>query len=250
MRGRPKRDVERLHRGEATVQTTQLMGTSRMVSADGAFYDLSPAVSQALQSIECPVYYPTGAVLFVEMQASRGVFFLLRGRIKLSVCAPDGKTNILRVAEAGDVVGAAAAVSNRPYETTAETLEPCEISFLRQNDLLRLMRQYNEFAIRMAEYLSREYNSTCREIRSRMHATASGKLARLLVGWLDKNGEAEAPGQMKFVLTHDEIAEMIGTSRETVTRLLTQFKRKQFIRRNGSSLVVLNRAALESMTAP
>jgi CRP/FNR family cyclic AMP-dependent transcriptional regulator len=232
------------------VQTTQLMGTSKMVSGCGAFYDFSPAVSQALQSIECPVSYPTGAVLFVETQPSRGVFLLLRGRIKLSVCARDGKTFILRVAEAGDAVGVAAAVSNRSYETTAETLEPCEISFIRQSDLLRLMRQYNEFAIRMAEYVSREYNSTCREICGRMRVTASGKLARLLVGWLDKNGEAKAPGQMKFALTHDEIAEMIGTSRETVTRLFAEFQRKQFIQRNGSTLVVRNRGALESMIAP
>ena len=233
------------------MQTTQLMGTSKMVSASGAFPDFSAAVSQALQSVECTIHYPAGAVLFVQSQPSRGVFFLSRGRIKLSVCARDGKTFILRVAEAGDAVGAAAAVSNRSYETTAETLEPCEISFIRQSDLLRLMRQYNEFAIRMAEYLSREYNTTCREIFTRMLSeTASGRLARLLVGWLDKNGEAKAPGQMKFALTHEEIAEMIGTSRETVTRLFTEFKRKQFIQRNGSNLVVRNRAALESMMAP
>jgi len=233
------------------VQTTQLMRTNQMASASGAFYDFSPAVSQALQSAECTMHYPTGAVLFVESQPSRGVYFLSRGRIKLYVCARDGKTFILRVAEAGDAVGAAAAVCNRSYETTAETLEPCDISFIRQSDLLRLMRQYNEFAIRMAEYLSREYNTTCREIFTRMLSeSASGRLARLLVGWLDKNGEAKVPGQMKFVLTHDEIAEMIGTSRETVTRLFTEFKRKQFIQRNGSTLVVRNRGALESMIAP
>jgi CRP/FNR family transcriptional regulator, cyclic AMP receptor protein len=214
------------------------------------FCDFSPAVSQALQSIECTTYYPTGAVLFVESQPSQGVYFLSRGRIKLSVCARNGKTFILRVAEAGDAVGVGAAVCNRPYEATAETLERCAISFIRQSDVLRLMRQYNEFAIRMAEHLSREYNSTCREIRSRMHFTASGRLARFLVGWLDKNGEAEVPGQMKLVITHEEIAEMIGTSRETVTRLFTQFKRKQFIQRNGVNLVVRDRAALESMMAP
>lgn len=233
------------------MQTTQLMRTNQMVSASGAFYDFSPALSQALQSVECTIHYPAGAVLFVQSQPSRGVYFLSRGRIKLSVCARDGKTFILRVAEAGDAVGAGAAVCNRSYETTAETVEPCEISFIRQSDLLRLMRQYNEFAIRMAEYLSREYNTTCREIFTRMLSeSASGRLARLLVGWLDKNGEAKVPGQMKFVLTHEEIAEMIGTSRETVTRLFTEFKRKHFIHRNGSTLIVRNRAALESMMAP
>lgn len=233
------------------MQATQLMRTNQMVSPSGAFYDFSPAVSQALQSVECTIHYPAGAVLFVQSQPSRGVYFLSRGRIKLSVCARDGKTFILRVAEAGDAVGAGAAVCNRAYETSAETVEPCEISFIRQTDLLRLMRQYNEFAIRMAECLSREYNTTCREIFTRMLSeSASGRLARLLVGWLDKNGEAKVPGQMKFVLTHEEIAEMIGTSRETVTRLFTEFKRKHFIQRNGSTLIVRNRGALESMMAP
>jgi len=235
---------------EATVQTTQLMGTSKTVSACGALYDFSPAVSQALQSIECTVHYPAGAVLFVQSQPSLGVYFLSRGRIKFSVCARDGKTFILRVAEAGDAVGAAAAVTNRAYETTAETMEPCKLSFIRQNDFLRLMRQYNEFAIRMAEHLSREYNATCREICTRMLSdTASERLARFLVGWLDKNGEVNAPGRMKFVLTHEEIAQMIGLSRETVTRVFTGFRKKQFIQQKGSTLVVRNRAALESMIA-
>ena len=233
------------------MQTTQLMGTSKMVPARGAFSDFSPAVSQALHSVECTLSCPTGAVLFAEAQPARGVYFLTRGRIKLSVCARDGKTFILRIAEPADAVGVGAAVCNGLYEATAETLEPCEISFIRQGDLLRLMRQYNEFAIRMAEHLSREYNTTCREIFTRMLSeTASGRLARLLVGWLDKNGEANAPSQMKFVLTHEEIAQMIGTSRETVTRLFTEFKRRQFIQRNGSTLVVRNRGALESMIAP
>jgi len=113
------------------------------------------------------------------------------------------------------------------------------------------MRQHNEFAIRMAEHLSREYHTTCREILARMLSeSAGGRLARLLVGWLDKNGESRLPGRMQFLLTHEEIAEMIGTSRETVTRLFTEFKRKQFTQRNGSTLVVRNRGALESMMAP
>jgi len=212
------------------------------------FRDFSPALRNALESVQCITYYPAGAVLFVESQPSRGVFFLSRGRIKLSVCARDGKTLILRVAKPGDALGVGAAVCGRTYEATAETLEACEISFIRPSDLLRLMSQYNEFAMRMAEYLSQEYNSTCRELRSLMLSeSASERLARLLVGWLDTNGDTKHRGQMKLTLTHEEIAQMIGTSRETVTRLLTGFRKKQFVQRHGSTIVVCNRGALESL---
>lgn len=212
------------------------------------FRDFSPALRNALESVQCITYYPAGAVLFVESQPSRGVFFLSRGRIKLSVCARDGKTLILRVAQPGDALGVGAAVSGRTYEVTAETLDPCEISFIRPNDLLRLMSQYNEFAIHITEYLSQEYNSTCRELRSLMLSeSASERLARLLVGWLDTNGNTKQRDQIKLALTHEEIAQMIGTSRETVTRLLTGFKKKQFVQQHGSTIVVRNRGALESL---
>jgi CRP/FNR family cyclic AMP-dependent transcriptional regulator len=212
------------------------------------FRDFSPALRNALESVQCITYYPAGAVLFMESQPSRGVFLLSRGRIKLSVCARDGKTLILRVAQPGEALGVGAAVCNRVYEATAETLEPCEISFIRPSDLLRLMSQYNEFALRMAEYLSHDYNSTCRELRSLMLSeSASARLARLLVEWLDTNGDAKHRDQMKLTLTHEEIAQMIGTSRETVTRLLTEFRKKQFVQRHGSTMVVHNRGALESL---
>lgn len=228
----------------------QQVATEENSSLRQTFREFSPAVCQALESITFTTTYPTGAVLFVEGQTPRGVFFLSKGRVKLSVCARDGKTLILRIAEPGEVLGVGAALPNGPYEATAETLEPCEISFVRQSDLQRLMRTYNDFAMRMAEHLSFEYNSTCREIRNLLLSdSASEKLARLLVDWMDKHSEPRHPGQLKLSLTHEEIAQMIGTSRETVTRLFALFKKKQLIQQNGATLVVRDRTALQALIA-
>ena len=192
--------------------------------------------------------YPTGAVLFTEAEAPRGVFAVLRGRVKLSVCASDGRTLILRLAEAGEILGVAAAVSGHEYEATAETQKPCEISFIRQRDLLRLMRSHGEFALWVTQQLSQDYSSTCREIRDLMLSdSASERLARLLVGWLNQTAESRHSGEMKLALTHEEIGQMIGTSRETVTRLFAGFKKQHLIQQNGATLVVPNRIALESL---
>jgi CRP/FNR family transcriptional regulator, cyclic AMP receptor protein len=77
--------------------------------------------------------------------------------------------------------------------------------------------------------------------------SASEKLARLLVGWLDQRPGSQNPSRMKMRLTHEEIGQMIGTSRETVTRLFAGFKKQHLLEQQGATLVVPNRVALESL---
>jgi CRP/FNR family cyclic AMP-dependent transcriptional regulator len=210
--------------------------------------DLSPVIAAALEQEAITTTYPTGAVLFAEGQSPRGVFIVRRGRVKLSICGSDGRTLILRIVEPGCPLGVAAVVSGRPYEATAETQEPSEISFLRHSDLLRLMRLHGELALWVTQHISADYATTCREIRDLILSdSASEKLARLLVGWLDQNTQARNPSQMKLALTHEEIGQMIGTSRETVSRLFAGFKKQHLIQQSGSTLVIPSRVALEHL---
>ena len=216
--------------------------------ADKTFSDFPPIVSEALEQEAITTTYPTGAVLFAEGQAPRGVFIVRRGRVKLSICSSDGRTLILRIADPGCLLGVAAVVSGRNYEATAETQEPSEVSFLRHTDLVRLMRLHGEFALWVTQHISQDYASTCREIRDLILSdSASEKLARLLVGWLDQNTSARNPSQMKLALTHEEIGQMIGSSRETVSRLFAGFKKQRLIQQTGSTIVIPNRLALENL---
>lgn len=210
--------------------------------------NLPAAAADAVEQAALTTTYPTGAVLFAEGQAQRGVFIVRRGRVKLSVCGSDGRTLILRMVEPSGILGVASAISGRVYEATAETQEPSEVSFLRQADLLRLMRQHGDIALWVTQHLSQDYTTTCREIRDLMLSdSASEKLARLLMGWLDSTVESKQSGHVKMALTHEEIGQMIGTSRETVSRLFAGFKRQRLIQQNGATLVIPNRMALESL---
>jgi CRP/FNR family cyclic AMP-dependent transcriptional regulator len=228
---------------------TQPMRTPQNVrAARTGMSDLPPAVAQSLETVTLTNHYPTGAVLFGEGQSARGIYMLLGGRVKLSVCASDGRTLILRIVEAGEVMGVAATIGDREYEATAEAQEPCEASFVRQSDVLRMMRVHGEFALWVTQRLSHDYSATCREMRTLMlSGSASEKLARLLVGWLDDHADSSTPGRMKMALTHEEIGQMIGTSRETVTRLFAGFKKRRLIEQEGATLVVANRMGLESL---
>jgi CRP/FNR family transcriptional regulator, cyclic AMP receptor protein len=233
---------------EAVMNAQALKLNQAVTEAEGVFGELPPAVVRDLEAVTLTNTYPAGALLFAEADVPRGVFIVVRGRVKLSVCASDGRTLILRIAGPGEALGAASAVSGREYEATAETQETCEISFIRQNDLMRLMRIHGELAFWVTQQLTKDYNYTCREIRTLMLSDSAGeKLARLLVGFLDENTETKRSGRMKLTLTHEEIGQMIGTSRETVTRLFAGFKKKHVIEQNGATLVVANRMALESL---
>ena len=228
---------------------TQVVNNAqKAAAADKGFGNLPSALTDVLEQEAVTTMYPTGAVLFAEGQAPRGVFIVRRGKVKLSICGSDGRTLILRIVDTGCPMGVAAVVSGRPYEATAETQEPCEISFLRQSDLVRLMRLHGELALWATQHISADYASTCREIRDLILSdSASEKLARLLVGWLDQNTDARKPSHMKLALTHEEIGQMIGTSRETVSRLFAGFKKQHLIQQTGSTLVIPNRVALESL---
>lgn len=211
------------------------------------FCDLPGAALQAFENIKYATAYPKGAVLFVEGQAPRGIFVLCKGRVKLSICATDGKTLIVKIAEPGEVLGLSASVSGKPYELTAETIDPCQVNFVKRDDFLRFLKEHPEACFKVAEQLSEKYNTACHEVRSLgLSHSAGEKLARLLLEWSSRNGEsAKQEPRFKLALTHEEIAQMIGTSRETVTRLFADLKRRQILQAKGSTLVIRNKAALK-----
>ena len=106
-----------------------------------------------------------------------------------------------------------------------------------------------ELAVKVAEQLSEKYNVACHEVRSLgLSHSAAEKLAKLLIDWSSKNGESQKQEpRLKLALTHEEIAQMIGTSRETVTRLFADLKKRQILQTKGSTLVIRNKAALRSL---
>ena len=211
--------------------------------------------SEALRSFAAASHlctYPGGAVLFVEGQVPRGAFVLCSGRVKLSTTSREGKVLILKMAEPGDALGLSAVVSGTPYELRAETLEPCQVNFIEREALMKLLEKHVEVGLHTAKALSKEFQSAYRDMHELVLARSSaGKLARLLLSWSgDPERVAEAREiRIRSSLTHEEMAQMIGSSRETVTRLLSELKKKELIRLEGSTLVIRNRTALEALAA-
>ena len=153
----------------------------------------------------------------------------------------------MRIAESGAVLGLSPALTGQPHETSAEMLEAGQINFIRRDHFLSLLHSSAEACLQVAHHLSNDYNSANEQARSLgLSESVAAKLACLLLSWCRQSGRMTPEGiHLKLDLTHSDIAQMIGVSRETVTRLLAELKRAEIIHINGSNLVVRNKRALE-----
>ena len=219
---------------------------------DRLFCDLSHELLAKLQKIKLTSVYPKGALLCLEGHEPRGVFVLCTGRAKLSTASADGKSIILRVAERGDVLGLTAVLSGTSYEATAETLEPTQANFIPRGDFLRFVQANSDVGIRVAQQLTDHCKCAYDEIRSLgLSRSVSERIARLLLQWSThplrpcRKRANEIP--IRVTLTQEEIAQFTGTSRETVSRVLGDFKAKGWLRVNGATWTVLDKPALDHL---
>jgi CRP/FNR family transcriptional regulator len=199
------------------------------------FCNLTPEALADYDAIGIMMSHARGAKLFSEGDPARNVFVICFGQVKISSTSRDGKTMILKIAGPGDVMGLSAVLANVPHEVTAEAIEPCQVKTVRKQEFVDFLGRHGIASMHAAQSLSGEYLTVFHDAkRLALSGSAAGRLARLLLDW----------GR-----SHEEIANMAGTSRETVTRLLNQFRRDEWITIKGASLTITQPDQLERLTA-
>jgi CRP/FNR family transcriptional regulator, cyclic AMP receptor protein len=210
--------------------------------------DLSKRSRRDLDAMSHTGLYPRGAKLFAEGQHPQGVFILCSGLAKLIIGSRSGRS-LMRIAEQGEILGLSATLSGDPYESSAEMLDAGQVNFIRRDHFLNFLNDQPEAGLRVAQDLSNLYMAVHEQVRALvLSESVAEKLAKLLISWCNKNGRQTERGiHLKLTLTHGEIAQMIGASRETVTRLLGELRNSEIIQLKGSSLIINDKAALEGL---
>lgn len=184
------------------------------------FCNFSVHAGKRLNDIKSATVYPKGAVLFIEGQQPIGVFVLCAGTVKLSTSSGEGKRIITKLSKPGDLLGLNAVVSNRPYEVSAEMMEPGQVSFIARASLFKLLDDHGEVVLREIEQLNCNYY-TAHEVIRTLGLAVSDRVSKFLPSHHNASSQ--------IMLTQEEIAESIGTTRNTVTRLLSEFRKRQLI---------------------
>jgi len=214
----------------------------------GFFHRLTPSALKYLDAVKIVSTYPQDAILFHEEDAPRGIYILCDGQLKLSVSSSEGKTLILRIARPGEVLGLMATLSNAPYEMTAAALNTCQVTFVCRDAFLRFLARHPEAYGAVVSQLGAHYQIACEQLRALgLGASAPEKLAKLFLDFSDQGEKTKEGTRVRFPLTHEEIGECIGTTRETVSRTISQFKSEHLIDLRGSTLLIQNRNGLENL---
>lgn len=212
------------------------------------FCKMSEEAREFLIANSVPVEYPRGTVMFREGDVSESVYVVCSGRFKVSTTSQEGRTLILRIATSGEVLGMSAAMSDVPHETSAEALEPCRVRIMRGRAFQTLLRDFPQAAVGAARTLAAEYRAAFDEARRiALPETPAGRVACLLLDWMAKSERKSSTITMP--LTHDEVASMTATTRETVTRTFSRFKKDGLIQIRGVALTVLQPNVLQQLSA-
>jgi CRP/FNR family transcriptional regulator len=209
---------------------------------EGLFCQLPHGPLAELNNLRQTAFYPKGALLFVEGQPTRGLFLICAGQAKLYVNSQEGQSLTLRIVEPGEVLCLSSLIADEPYPATAETSCPSQVSFLPRLAFLQLMRAHPDVSLRVARHLSMEIGKAWQQTRMLALAPDThAKLTQFLFEWANKHGQVTADGlRITLHMTHEEIARNIGASRESVTRILSDWKQRGVIRASGGTITILS----------
>jgi CRP/FNR family transcriptional regulator, cyclic AMP receptor protein len=185
-----------------------------------------------------------GSILYRQGENADSIFLVLEGRVKMVAIDVDGKTVLLRIAGPGEVLGLAAVVSTKMHLTTAQATLPSVIALLHQQDLADQMRNCTQLSEAVAQCLARECEERAIDmLLLRAASSRSQRLAAILLRLADDD-DTGVHREPALTYTHAELGQLIGASRETITRLMKQFERRGVIKTKHSTFQIVDAQAL------
>lgn len=201
------------------------------------FQKLNPTELQAVGAKVFDRNYRKGMIIFLEGEPGDNFYIVYSGKVKIIVTSEDGQEKILQIAQQGDIIGEVAAFDSGPYPVTAEVLEDSTIGMVPVTEMLKLVREYPAISLNLLKVMSKKLRQLQRQVKNLALKDAYGRLASRLFKLARDHGSTSPQGiTINVALTHQDLANFIGTSRETVSRILREFEkakvisiRKQFI---------------------
>ena len=203
------------------------------------------------RSLGRPLSYPKGVTLFREGESPQGLFVVCWGRVKLFVSGSNGRSVISKIAGSGDALGLSDLLLEQPYAMSAETLEPVQVKFLFHGELMGLMQTHGEIGRHTAKYLSRNLRSSHQQlVRIAITQNPQSKLIDLLFDLAGGAGLTLTNGSRFYLpLTHQQIGDLLGITRETVCRLLGELRKAELIQVKGTSVNLQDISGLKKLRA-
>jgi CRP-like cAMP-binding protein len=203
------------------------------------FSELTDADISSLATLSSRRRYPKDTVVFFENEEGDFFFMILEGRVKVTILGDDGREVILSILGPGDFFGEMALLDNEPRSATAIAIEETELLSLHRTDFQSVLTDNRSITTALIKILTARLRRANHQISTLALLDVYGRVARVIVDMAREEGRRLRDGRIAFRrATHQEIANRIGTTRETVTRMLKDLERQGLIAFEGREIVV------------
>ncbi len=180
-----------------------------------------------------------GAIIFMEGDPGEAFYFIKSGKVKIYKTTVDGRELIFTILSEGDVFAEVTLFNEIPYPASAEVLEDASIGMIKNKDLEKLVSSNAEIALRIIKVLNKKLASSQQKVKELALGDTYMRTAQMIVKLSEEHGVETKEGlELKLNLSRQELANMIGTARETVSRALGQFKKEGSIEISGKKIIV------------
>jgi len=200
------------------------------------FSDLPDEDLEKLARVAVKKTYPKDNVIFFEQDEGDSLFIISRGSVKVAKISNEGKEVILAILGAGEFFGDMSLLDSKPRSATIIAIEETEVSSISRKEFHALIHEHPQMAVKLMSVLSQRLRDANRKIGNLALLDVYGRLARILMDFAKIEGRKLEDGRRRP--THQAIANMIGTSRETVTRTLGDLHRRGYIRISGKEIII------------
>lgn len=189
---------------------------------------------------------PGKQIIYSAQDKDEVMFILKKGKVRIFKLSVDGKMITLAILKDGDTFGAMSIIKGGISEAFAETLEDSYICAIRQEDFSAVIKEMPEIALRLIEKINQKLKEAESRIEDLVFRDVPGRIASILLKLSEQFGRTSASGiEINFRITHQELADMVGAARETITVILNDFKNDGIIQVNEKHIIIIDEKALK-----
>lgn len=203
------------------------------------FSELNNEYLEKIHNISILRKYGKGRIIFMEGEPGEAFFYVKSGLVKISKLSRDGREHILHILNEGHIFAEITLFNKTEYPATAEVLEEAEIGMIKNEDLEKVIIQNPELSLQLIKYLNRRLEEAHVKIRNLALYDTYGRTAQALIKLAEDYGRKSSRGiELDLNISRQELANIVGTTRETVTRALTAFRKEKAIDIDKNTIIL------------
>ncbi|MBO2009879.1 Crp/Fnr family transcriptional regulator [Hymenobacter negativus] len=193
--------------------------------------------------------YQKGERIFFEGNPALGLHCVNQGKIKISKASSDGKEQIIRLAKGGDMLGFRSVLTETQYSSSAVALEDCIVCFIPRADFFRVWQSNLQFSVSLMQMMAKALGEAEVQMLHLAYKPVRERLAEALLMLYHTFRKEDEPQPFVIGISREDLASLVGTAKETATRLLSEFKEEGIIATRGSQVTILKADRLSRIAA-